>query len=107
MADPTLLQPSLVLDSLATLFSSSNYDCACMPIGSSVWDRRDQSISTTLQPDSHRSIKIIRILVSPGGHFGDDGGAIKIGTLEPMNVPEIKVQVLPHRPYRSPLRTKL
>ena len=57
-----------------------------------------EDVRAALYSDSHLKVKMIRIFVSTGGHLGEDGGAVKVGSLEPMDIPEVKVHVLSHSP---------
>ena len=58
-------------------------------------------VSAFLQSDSHLKIKIIRIFVSTWRHLGENGGAVKIGSLKPVIVPDIKVQVAADGPLET------
>src|SRR6185437_1037098 len=56
-----------------------------------------------LDSDSHRSEKIITVFVPSGRHLGKDSGTVEIGSLEPMRVSDVEIQVGTDFPFCAKL----
>lgn len=56
-----------------------------------------------LDPDSHCSKKVITVFVPSGRHLGQDGWIVEIGSLEPMRVSNVEIQVGTDFPFRAKL----